>query len=175
MECLSSMGNLRKRTTESALNNPYLELSEGETAAGADLAVVLDGRASDNRTELVDGAGSQSGGLGLTGSTAGSLLASLEIPIMSITTFSKHWCRRNAAALRGFGSGKNRIPGRSACVHDAASPCGSLFRILSQSLIPLIIRLPSVVGGIAISSSLRTVGGICSRFFTIFWLCLIAC
>lgn len=55
----------------------YLELSQSETAAGADLAVVLDGRASDNRTELVDGAGSQSGGLGLTGGTAGSLLASL--------------------------------------------------------------------------------------------------
>lgn len=56
---------------------PYLELSEGETAAGSDLTVVLDGRASDNRAKLVDGTGSNSSSLGLTGSTAGSLLTSL--------------------------------------------------------------------------------------------------
>lgn len=71
----------------SCLVESYLELSQSKTAAGADLAVVLDGRASDNRAELVDGTGSQSSGLGLTGSTAGSLLASLLIPIMSITIF----------------------------------------------------------------------------------------
>lgn len=136
LEYLSSIGYLRKGTTGLTSSDSYLELSEGETAAGADLAVVLDGRASDNRTELVDGAGSQSSGLGLTGGTARSLLAGLEIQIMSITTFSKHWCRRDPVVLRWLGARKNRIPGRSACVRDAASPCGSLFRILSQSLSP---------------------------------------
>lgn len=55
----------------------YLELSQGETAALTDLAVVLDGRASHNRAEEVDGAGSDLGGLGLTRDTAAVLLAGL--------------------------------------------------------------------------------------------------
>lgn len=55
----------------------YLELGQGETPAGAHLAVVLNGRASDNGTQRVDGAGSQSCSLGLTGDAAGGLLSGL--------------------------------------------------------------------------------------------------
>ena len=55
----------------------YLQLSQGETTAGTDTAVVLDGRASHNGSELVDGAGSDGGSLGLTGIPARDLLAGL--------------------------------------------------------------------------------------------------
>lgn len=48
----------------------YLELSQGETAAGTDSSVVLKSRASHNGSELVDRARSQSGGLGLTSSAS---------------------------------------------------------------------------------------------------------
>lgn len=59
------------------ISNAYLELSESETTAGADLAVVLNSRASHDRSELVDGARSQSGSLGLTSDTSRSLLPRL--------------------------------------------------------------------------------------------------
>lgn len=62
---------------QTSTENSYLELSEGETTASTDLAVVLDGRASDDRAKLVDGAGGSGGSLGLTSDSAGSLLASL--------------------------------------------------------------------------------------------------
>lgn len=55
----------------------YLELGQGETPAGAHLAVILDGRASDNGAQLVDGSRSQSGRLSLTGNTTRSLLSGL--------------------------------------------------------------------------------------------------
>jgi hypothetical protein len=45
----------------------YLQLSESEATAGTNAAVVLDGRASHNGLQLVDGSGSDGGGLGLTG------------------------------------------------------------------------------------------------------------
>lgn len=55
----------------------YLQLSQGETTAGTDTAVVLDGRASHNGPELVDGAGSDGSSLGLASIPAGDLLAGL--------------------------------------------------------------------------------------------------
>lgn len=55
----------------------YLELSQGETPAGAHLAVILDGRTSYNGAQLVDWPRSQSGGLGLTGNPSGGLLSGL--------------------------------------------------------------------------------------------------
>ena len=55
----------------------YLELSKGETAASTDLAVVLDGRASHDRAQLVDGARGESGSLGLTSGASRSLLPGL--------------------------------------------------------------------------------------------------
>merc|ERR1712226_1376030 len=54
-----------------------LELSQGETSASSDLAVVLNSRASDNGTQLLDGARSQSSSLGLTSDTARGLLSGL--------------------------------------------------------------------------------------------------
>lgn len=47
----------------------YLELSEGETTAGTDPTVVLDGRASHDGLQLVDGAGGDKSGLGLASGT----------------------------------------------------------------------------------------------------------
>lgn len=55
----------------------YLELSDGETPAGTDAAVVLDRGASDNRPQLVDRPGSESGSLGLADLTAVNLLGGL--------------------------------------------------------------------------------------------------
>jgi hypothetical protein len=54
-----------------------LQLNERETTAGPDAAVVLDGRASHNRAEEVDGARGDLGGLRNTGVTSGRLLARL--------------------------------------------------------------------------------------------------
>ena len=45
----------------------YLELLKRETAASPGTAVVLDGRASHNRSEKVDGTGGDGGSLGPTG------------------------------------------------------------------------------------------------------------
>lgn len=79
---------------EQVLVSCTLQLSEGEATAGADTAVVcsnvsrcwhslsysghtLDGRASHNRAKLVDGAGSDAGSLGDTGSPSAGLAARL--------------------------------------------------------------------------------------------------
>lgn len=61
----------------SVYQSAYLQLNERETAASADPSVILDGRASHNRSELVDGARGQSSSLGLTSSTSPRLLAGL--------------------------------------------------------------------------------------------------
>lgn len=55
----------------------YLELSEGEATTGADATVVLDGRASDNRPQLVDGAGSDGSSLRAARQPTGDLLSGL--------------------------------------------------------------------------------------------------
>lgn len=55
----------------------HLELSQAETTAGADAAVVLEGRAADNGAELVDGAGSDGSGLSSASVAASLLLAGL--------------------------------------------------------------------------------------------------
>lgn len=54
-----------------------LQLSESETTSGSDTAVVLDGRASHNRSELVGGTGRDLCGFGDTGVTAADFLAGL--------------------------------------------------------------------------------------------------
>lgn len=56
----------------------YLELSQGETTAGTDTAVVLDGRASHNGTQLVNRAGSNGSSLSETVLTTTVLTAGLE-------------------------------------------------------------------------------------------------
>lgn len=55
----------------------YLQLGESETTAGTDTAVVLDGRAPHNGTQLVDRTRSNGGGLGDTGLTTTVLPAGL--------------------------------------------------------------------------------------------------
>jgi len=57
--------------------NTHLQLSKGETTAGADTAVVLESRATDNGAELVDGAGSDGGSLSSASVAASLLLAGL--------------------------------------------------------------------------------------------------
>lgn len=54
-----------------------LELGEGETTAGTNAAVVLDGRAADDGAELVDGLGGDTGGLLLARVATAGLLAGL--------------------------------------------------------------------------------------------------
>lgn len=54
-----------------------LELGEGETTAGTNATVVLDGRAADDGTELVDGLGGDTGGLLLARVATAGLLAGL--------------------------------------------------------------------------------------------------
>lgn len=55
----------------------YLQLSQSEATAGTDTAVVLDGRASHDRSELVDGTGRDGGGLSLASNASRGLLAGL--------------------------------------------------------------------------------------------------
>ena len=55
----------------------YLQLSQGETTAGTDTAVVLDGGASHNGTQLVDGTGSDGSGLSETVFTSAVLTTGL--------------------------------------------------------------------------------------------------
>ena len=54
-----------------------LKLGEGETTAGTNATVVLDGRAADDGTELVDGLGGDTGGLLLARVATAGLLAGL--------------------------------------------------------------------------------------------------
>lgn len=60
-----------------ARNTGGFQLNERETTAGPDAAVVLDGRASHNGAEEVDGARSNLRGLGNTSVASGLLLARL--------------------------------------------------------------------------------------------------
>lgn len=63
--------------SQQAGDTSSLELGQGEATASTDLAVVLDGRATDNRAQQVNGAGSDGGGLGLARDTTAVLLAGL--------------------------------------------------------------------------------------------------
>lgn len=55
----------------------YLQLSPGEPTTGPNTAVVLDGRASHNGTQLVNRTGSNSGSLSETGVTSAVLATGL--------------------------------------------------------------------------------------------------
>jgi hypothetical protein len=66
-----------ERSHDTRREDTYLKLSQAETTAGADAAVVLEGRAADNGAELVDGAGSDGGSLSSASVAASLLLACL--------------------------------------------------------------------------------------------------
>ena len=55
----------------------YLQLNQGETTTSTNFAVILDGRASDDRPQLVDGTGSDGSSLGLSDGTTVDLLRRL--------------------------------------------------------------------------------------------------
>jgi hypothetical protein len=98
----------------------YLELSEGETTAGTDTAVVLDGGASHNGTQLVDGAGSNLGSLGETVLTTTVLAAGLkrsrrlvfqfgfEMAIVPRTKKKSHF-RTESSFVESFGETEGRV------------------------------------------------------------------
>lgn len=79
----------------------YLELSQGETAAGTDTTVVLDGRASHNGSELVDRSGSKGSGLGLAGSASPRLLAGLYHKSQYLKLMMEFFSRRHRLLLVG--------------------------------------------------------------------------
>ena len=62
-----------------------LQLGQGEAAAGAHAAVVLDCRAANDGAELVDGARGDGGGLGDAGGAATVLAAGLSESQMEAT------------------------------------------------------------------------------------------
>ena len=55
----------KDREVETRSVKSYLELGEGETSTGTNPSVVLNGRASDDGSQLVDGTRSESSSLGL--------------------------------------------------------------------------------------------------------------
>lgn len=55
----------------------YLQLHQGESSTGAGAAVVLDGRASDNRSQLVDRSGRDGSGFGETSGSTSRFAAGL--------------------------------------------------------------------------------------------------
>lgn len=65
----------------------YLQLNQGETTTSTDFAVILDGRASDDRPQLVDGTGSDGSSLGLSDGTTVDLLRRLFL-CMSVSRLS---------------------------------------------------------------------------------------
>lgn len=55
----------------------YLQLSQSETTSSTNTAVVLDGRASDDGSQLVDGSGSDGSSLSTTQRATADLLGRL--------------------------------------------------------------------------------------------------
>lgn len=139
----------------------YLELSESEATAGADATVVLKGRASDDRPQLVDGAGSDGGSLCAACQPAGDLLAGL---------LYRNRCQNQPITLRisslQFQLPKRVSPGRSVSGPDVANPCGNLYSKISPHCPFAVCRFVC-----------RVIVGLeefCSRLWGICWLCLIA-
>jgi hypothetical protein len=65
----------------------YLQLGDGETTSSSNTAVVLDGWAADDWSQLVDWARSDSSSLGKTGIAASELAARLFSKVRSCSTF----------------------------------------------------------------------------------------
>lgn len=68
---------MSSRSNGSRRGRIYLQLSQGETTASTNTAVVLDGGAAHNGTQLVDGTGSDGSGLGDTVLTSAVLTTGL--------------------------------------------------------------------------------------------------
>jgi hypothetical protein len=101
----------------------YLELSDGEATASTNATVVLDGRAADDRPQLVDGAGSDGSSLCAACQPAGDLLAGL----MCRNPMSEKPClTSNTLSFQGPMAPEKVSPGRSVSGPDVANPCGNL-------------------------------------------------
>lgn len=96
----------------------YLQFQQGESSAGADTAVILDGGTSDDGAEFVDGAGGDGGGFGEAGLSASLFAAGLEGGSVSLGGRGK---------CVGWG-----LPGRNGLGRDAASLCGNLEERIHQ-------------------------------------------
>ena len=116
----------------------YLELLNGETAAGPGTAVVLDGRASDDGTEEVDRTRGDGSSLGPTSVPTPDLATglyfhnvricwqSLETHVAPISRVEKK--EKNIDFEQGSGFLENFIvPDRSGFEPGAASPFGDLY------------------------------------------------
>jgi hypothetical protein len=93
----------------------YLQFGEGETTSSSNTAVILDGRASDDRSQLVNWSWRDGCSLCDTGVTTSQLAAGLQ-NVRTLSTASSVLC---GAVL----------PGRSERGLVAANPCGNLLKI----------------------------------------------
>lgn len=84
----------------------YLQLLEGEAAALTEAAVVLDGRASHDGAELIDGAGGDGGGLGPAGFPAPGLRAGLHTTVRQKNTIPKSRFNSNPICSQGYSSSR---------------------------------------------------------------------
>lgn len=134
----------------------YLELSQGETTAGTDSAVVANGRASHNRSELVDGTRSDGSGLGLTSSASSELLAGLYQRSISRYLILRNCAKSRPVALDFLSLSYLVEVGAHPALPILAEICGR-----SQSLLCEVVVVCSMGRG-------------CSRLLISFWLCLIA-
>ncbi len=97
-----------------------LQLCERETSSSPDAAVILDTGTSNDWAKLVDGARRNSGGLFDACLSSALLAAGLRVGAMLELQL------RHSAGASALNELRGELPGRSACAHGAASPCGSL-------------------------------------------------
>lgn len=140
--------------------NPYLELLKGEAAALTDAAVVLDGRASHDGAELVDGAGGDGGGLGPAVFPAPGLRTGLH-------TIVSH---KNTSQIP---------PSLSSLVGEKNSGFESLSYLVEVGADPTLPVLSEIYPRASVHASPKTSkpngGGKDSRLLMSFWLYLIVC
>jgi hypothetical protein len=123
----------------------YLQLGKGETTTGTDTAVVLDGRAPHNGTQLVDGARGNSGGLRETGLTTAVLATGL-YPKETLSVHHAQKIVQNNSSRQNF-----IIP---CCLSDTNSPSDRfekayLLEVHADTTLPVLVEVynktPSVI------------------------------
>ena len=142
---------------------PYLQLIESEATALPDAAVVLDGRASHDGAELVDGTGGDGGGLGPARFPATGLRAGLDTRVRS-QQVPKQKFRPNDLGGKMLSS---RIWGFSYLVEVGADPT---LPVLAEIYPP-----ESVIAKPQKKTRPRWRRGENIRLLMSFWLCLIVC
>lgn len=98
----------------------YLQLRKSESTTGSNTTIVLDGRTSHKRSELVDWARGDSCCFLETGSTAALLATRLYFRLVTVLLLR----------MKSLEWHFETIPGQSERGHDVANPCGSLDRFV---------------------------------------------